>query len=212
MTKPRLSAREKRRDVVDRQSPAKQRPGCQPIIPIDETESGGKPLFANGGFMRKAFSMPLAALALLAGCSSGTSQGSMSPESPTVSRLVFYRPSALPMALDTPTVKINGAPTCGIANGGGFQKDISPGAVTISTAVWSMPGTSSLSFTASPGQIYYVRFGLSSNTTWATVGGATGGLLGAGIAYAVEKPSGPFAIELTDASSLNGISPRICDR
>ena len=149
----------------------------------------------------------LAFILLIAGCASGVTPGVLPPAVSTASRLIIYRPSEFPMGARAPTVVINGVNSCSIGNGRGFEKDVAPGRVSLSTQFWDMPGTSRFSFTASPGQVYYIKFALSSEA-WS---GMFAGLIGQGIDQIISKGSGPFNIELTDESSLNGIKVGICN-
>lgn len=141
---------------------------------------------------------------ILSGCATGVSTGSIPPLNPSETRLIIYRPSEIVWAIQTPTVNINGLPTCGISNGSSFQKDVMPGLVTISAQIWDSLGTSHLSFNARADQVYYVRIKPNNGQVWS---GMALGVIGQGIDESVSKHSGPFDIDLTERG---GNSPGIC--
>jgi hypothetical protein len=107
----------------------------------------------------------------------------------------------------SPKITINGVDACRIANGKAFIRDVAPGTVMITSGIIGAPGTSSLSFSAKPGQIYYVRFSMDKGETWA---GVFGGVVGEAVEQQITH-SGPFDMALTDQVEMGNITPGTCD-
>ena len=61
--------------------------------------------------------------------------------------------------------------SCGLGNNAGFQKDVPPGIVNLSGGFWDEMGTSKFSFTASAGQVYYIRFSVDQAEAWTASAG-----------------------------------------
>ncbi len=135
---------------------------------------------------------------ILVGCSVGfpVSRSVIGSPPPDQARLVVYRPSGAMLMWRSFNVDVNGASTCDLPRGGGFAKDVSSGQVTVAVSLWQMPGKGSLSWTAEPGKIYYVRVRVSGED----LSEVKGGLFGLG-SEAAAGDAAQFALDFTDETT-----------
>jgi hypothetical protein len=165
----------------------------------------------NPCMLRK--SLVVSVILLFAGCATGTpmTTDAIGSPGPDAARLVVYRPAALTGALFPTAISLNGVPACDLQNGSGFVKDISAGSVTLLAPMFSVPGTSRLTWTVDAGHTYYVRVAVSGGMAFASF---TGGVIGMGIAEATSDHTGLFDVELTaEADALaSGVKLTPCQR
>lgn len=147
----------------------------------------------------------------LAACAAGwpISRSEIGSPPPNAARLIVYRPSGVMLAWRSLSVDVDGAAACDLPRGSGFAKDVESGKVTVAAHLWSVPGESSLSWTAETTKIYYVRVRVKGETS----PGVVGGLLGLG-SEAASGDSGPFDLDLTDedAAIASGVKLSQCSR
>ncbi len=130
----------------------------------------------------------------------------LKPLAPTASRLLFFRPYNLVAMGGIAAVEINGASTCNLANGKGFGTDVAPGAVAVTATLPDsmsvyVTGTSSLTFTASAGQTYYIVFRPAPENF---------GAIGVLVEAASAGETGPFDISLGGPDDLGKFKPMAC--
>lgn len=109
-------------------------------------------------------------------------------------QFVVYRPSEYALSALSPTVEVNGVPTCDIASGGAFLREIQAGKVTVSLSHWHILGTSKLDFEAEQGKTYFIR--VTANQEKAFVGVL--GFAAVLIAEAASSSKGPYRMDLLD--------------
>lgn len=150
-------------------------------------------------------------LPLLAACAGGGQSYHNSDDVPkSMARVIVYQPSSMRMAGEE--VDINGSRACSLSAGRFFQKDLPPGETTISSSVWSLPGTSRLTIHTVPAHKYYVRLQFD---TMKGAGFGAFGLAGALAAEGVSNHGGPFVIETVDdagaQSDLSSLTQNNCN-
>lgn len=145
--------------------------------------------------------LSLLSLLLLTACA-GTGdiyRSTVVPE--TKAQVVVYRPSSFVGSGYSPNVEINGRPTCRLANGSFFVRNLNPGQTTLSASAWDLPGTSRLSFDTRAGQQYFVRTSFDSSKVGAF---ALGGMTGALINESAASNKGPYFITLVPEGIAKG--------
>lgn len=134
----------------------------------------------------------LGLLLLLVGCSA--SGANFNPDHHAkFTELVIYRPSSVIYISKKFPIAINGEDTCNLSNAGFARIPITPNKTNITSSLWGMPGTSSLTLDASDHKTHYVKIEGGSGVMGAAILGFVGALASEGI-----NGSGPF--ELTEVS------------
>lgn len=153
----------------------------------------------GGGVMRW---LCLAVIVLTAGCASGPNYlevaGYTHQPSTNTARLAVYRSAGDMYPMRSPSVDVNGLPTCDLPSGGIFIKDVPPGRITISSSLWDAPGTSRLNFNAIAGRTYHVRMAVDFGKSF----GALAGLPGMLAAEAISDRGGPFTIGIVEPANV----------
>lgn len=155
-----------------------------------------------------------AILAFLTACSVAPLPGTPSiiaPPSSGNALVVVYRPKTFDHALRTPTIHLNGRPTCDLPNAHALKQEIAPGEVFVTATLWDWPGTSRIAFSAEADRTYLIRMEPNSEKRLA---GLIGGHPGVWIAEAFSEKSGPYVLDIMSEQegtlSLTGTQPVIC--
>ena len=113
-------------------------------------------------------------------------------------QVVIYRPSGWTGAATGWDVEINGTLHCNLHYASYFIADVPEGPVKLSSSIWSAPGTSRLSFNASPKEKYYVRLEADGAKAASTV---LAGVAGMVAAEGASSTGGPFLFNVVDESN-----------
>lgn len=102
--------------------------------------------------------------------------------------------SGAPASIGWP-VDVNGISGCSLHMNGYLSKQIDPGQITISSSVFTSPGTSRITFNANPANVYYIMIELDEMKN---VAAFSGGLAGQIIAEGLSSTGGPFLLTKVD--------------
>lgn len=137
----------------------------------------------------------LAAFLLLAACSPQGALYSEAKPDPKTATVIIYRPDRVFGAATYFYIDINGTKACSLAKGGYFTRHTPDSKMTISSSMFSVPGTSRTTLNLQRNHVYYLRMELNGAKQ---MGGAIGGMVGALVAEGVSDTAGPYLFTLID--------------